>query len=93
MSDPQFSEHPDPIRSQPTILVPAPQDDLLGIIARNTGPLAWVAMLFAGFAGLVIAWERKAEKKEVKALEKRILTLEKEVVRLSTTLKHKGGKK
>ena len=49
MSDPQFSEQPDPIRAQPTILVPAPQDDLLGIIARNTGPLAWVAMLFVGF--------------------------------------------
>lgn len=87
MSDPSHDTY-EPIREQHTIMVPAPRNDLWGILRDNTGTLTWIAMLFIGFAGLVIAWERKANRTEVQALQKRVLQTEKELVILKTTLQH-----
>lgn len=40
-------------------------------------------MSLAGFATIVLAWERKANKKQVAALEQRVRKLEQQVVRLT----------
>ena len=87
MSDPSHDTY-EPIREQHTIMVPAPRNDLWGILRDNTGTLTWIALLFAGFAGLVIAWERKANRTEVQALQKRVLKLETDVAILRTTVQH-----
>ena len=84
MSDPHY----DPIREQHTIMVPAPRNDLLGILRDNIPVILFLGTVFAGFAGLVIAWDRKANRVEVQALQKRVLQTEKELVILKTTLKH-----
>jgi len=84
MSDPHY----DPIREQHTIMVPAPRNDIFTIIRDNAVAFVFLGSVFAGFAGLVIAWERKANKTEVQVLQKRVLKAEKEIVILKTTLKH-----
>lgn len=91
MSDPSHDTY-EPLREQHTIMVPAPRNDLWGILRDNTGTLTWIALLFAGFAGLVIAWERKANRTEVQALQQRVLKAEKEIVILKTILKHRRRK-
>jgi hypothetical protein len=40
-------------------------------------------MSLAGFATIVLAWERKADKKQLAALEKRVRKLEQQVVRVT----------
>jgi len=88
MSDPHY----DPIREQHTIMVPAPRNDIFTIIRDNAVAFVFLGSVFAGFAGLVIAWERKANKTEVQVLQKRVLKAEKEIVILKTILKHRRRK-
>jgi len=92
MSDPSHDTY-GPIREQHTIMVPAPRNDLWGILKDNTGTLTWIALLFCGFAGLVIAWERKANRTEVLRLQSRVLTLEKEMAVMKAVRKAKEKKR
>lgn len=75
------------IEQQHTIIMP--QNSVFSLLAQNMTALAWLGVALSGFAAIIFAWERKAEKKDVAKLEKRIRTLEKQVVRVQVLLEAK----
>ena len=68
------------IEQQHTVIMP--QNSVFSLLAQNMSSLAWLAMALGGFAAIIFAWERKAEKKDVAKLEKRIRILEQKLVRV-----------
>ena len=52
-----MSEDPhDLIGQQHTVIMP--QGSIFSLIAQNMSALAWIGMSLAGFATIVLAWER-----------------------------------
>jgi uncharacterized iron-regulated membrane protein len=83
-----MSEDPhDLIGQQHTVIMP--QGSIFSLIAQNMSALAWIGMSLAGFATIVLAWERKADKKQLAALEKRVRKLEQQVVRVTVLQERK----